>query len=216
MKMFYIPKIMKKLKLSSFNNCDIDNSAKVVGGCELTRVKMGKYSYCGENTKITDTVIGSFCSIGDNVSIGGGNHPLETVSTSPAFLKGRNILGINFAEISYAPSKDVYIGNDVWIGTAAYIKGGVTIGDGAVVGSHAVVTHDVDPYSIVAGVPAIELRKRFAPDICRKLMEIAWWNWDDEKLRKCGGGDFCHLKNCLKILIFDYFIFGISNLKRYI
>ncbi|MBR5768139.1 MAG: CatB-related O-acetyltransferase [Clostridia bacterium] len=108
------------------------------------------------------------------------------VSTSPAFLKGHNILGKHFAEIPYEPSQTVRIGNDVWIGEGVYIKSGVKIGDGAIIGAHAVVTHDVEPYSVVVGIPARKIRKRFDDDLIRRLSETEWWNWPDEKLEKFG------------------------------
>ena len=76
------------------------------------------------------------------------------------------------------------IGNDVWIGYDAVIMAGVRIGDGAIIGTRAVVTKDVEPYSIVGGVPAKEIRKRFAPEVVKKLMEIQWWNWQEKKIRK--------------------------------
>lgn len=75
------------------------------------------------------------------------------------------------------------IGNDVWIGYDAVIMAGVHIGDGEIIGTRAVVTKDVEPYSIVGGVPAKEIRKRFAPEVIKKLMEIQWWNWPIEKIR---------------------------------
>lgn len=71
---------------------------------------------------------------------------------------------------------DIVIGNDVWIGYDAIIMAGVNIGDGAIIGARAVVTKDVEPYSIVGGVPAKEIRKRFAPDVVAKLLELKWWN----------------------------------------
>lgn len=61
---------------------------------------------------------------------------------------------------------------------------GVTIGDGAIIGARAVVTKDVEPYSIVGGIPAREIRKRFAPDVIERLRELQWWNWQEEKIRK--------------------------------
>ena len=133
---------------------------------------------------IIDAEIGSFCSIGRDVDIRGGYHPLEMVSTPPVFLKGRNPVYKNFAEIPYNNSQYVIIGNDVWIGDYAYIKGGVTIGDGAVVGAHAVVTHDVELYSVVAGNPAHEIRKRFDSATIAKLLEIKWWDWSEDELQK--------------------------------
>lgn len=63
----------------------------------------------------------------------------------------------------------------------AVIMAGVHIGDGAIIGTGAVVTKDVKPYSIVDEVPAKEIRKRFATEVLKKLMEIQWWNWPIEK-----------------------------------
>ncbi len=111
---------------------------------------------------------------------------MGTVSTSPVFLHGRNFLRKNFADIPYTPSETVEIGNDVWIGEAAYIKAGVKVGTGAIIGAHAVVTHDVEPYSVVAGVPAKEIRKRFDEDTIQKLLRLSWWDWPDEKLKRYG------------------------------
>ena len=98
----------------------------------------------------------------------------------------QNILRKNFAEIPYKPSMKVEIGNDVWIGEGACIVSGVKIGDGAVIGAHAVVTKNVEPYSIVAGVPAKEIRKRFDDTVIHKLLELKWWDWSEDKLKKYG------------------------------
>lgn len=76
------------------------------------------------------------------------------------------------------------IGNDVWIGYDAVIMAGVRIGDGAIIGTRAVVTKDVEPYSIVGGVPAKEIRKRFSPDLIEKLQSLQWWNWSQDKIKK--------------------------------
>lgn len=180
----YIAKLLFKLRIPSFDRCKIDDTCNVSYLSVLAKVKMGKYSYIGAKTGITDAVIGNFCSIGGEVSIGGGIHPMDTVSMSPVFLKGKNFLRKNFAEIPYESSATVHIGNDVWIGEGAYIKAGITIGDGAVIGAHAVVTHDVEPYTVVAGVPAKVLYKRFDEKTIENLLEIKWWNWDDEKLSR--------------------------------
>ena len=79
---------------------------------------------------------------------------------------------------------DIVIGNDVWIGYDAVIMAGVHIGDGSIIGTRAVVTKDVEPYSIVGGVPAKEIRKRFAPDVIERLQAIQWWNWPEEKIHR--------------------------------
>lgn len=72
----------------------------------------------------------------------------------------------------------------MWIGYDAVIMAGVTIGDGAIIGTRAVVTKDVEPYSIVGGIPAKEIRKRFSPDIITRLQKLQWWNWDTDKINK--------------------------------
>ena len=186
MKSYYFAKVLHKMRISSFNHCSIDSTAKVDSDCTMAKVTMGRYSYVGSSTRITDTSIGNFCSIGGHCGIGGGVHPTAMVSTSPAFLKGRNILRKNFAEIPYEPSKRVEIGNDVWIGEGVCIVSGVRIGDGAIIGAHAVVTRDVEPYSVVGGVPAKEIIKRFDDETVCKLCKMKWWDWPDEKLEKYG------------------------------
>ncbi len=72
----------------------------------------------------------------------------------------------------------------MWIGYDAVIMAGVKIGDGAIIGTRAVVTKDVEPYSIVGGVPAKEIRKRFAPEVIEKLKSLQWWNWPEDKIQK--------------------------------
>ena len=74
------------------------------------------------------------------------------------------------------------IGHDVWVGHGAVILPGVSIGNGAVIGANAVVTHNVDPYEIMAGVPARRLKRRFAPDISERIEALAWWDWSVAKL----------------------------------
>lgn len=76
------------------------------------------------------------------------------------------------------------IGNDVWIGSNVTIMSGVTIGDGAAIAANSTVTRDVDPYAIVAGNPARLLRRRFDPETIERLLEVAWWNWSDERIEE--------------------------------
>jgi acetyltransferase-like isoleucine patch superfamily enzyme len=136
--------------------------------------------YQGSERKVT---IGSFCSIAPDVEIiTGGIHPLDWVSTY-SFRVQWKMEGA-FEDGMPRSNGDVIIGSDVWLGTGVTILSGVTIGHGSVVAAKSVVTRDVPPYSIVAGVPAKVVRHRFDPDVIDRLLEIAWWEWDDEKIRR--------------------------------
>ena len=108
---------------------------------------------------------------------------MDWVSTSPVFTSHRSILRFNFAKHEFNPYKPVTIGNDVWIGAHCMIKSGVKIADGAVIGMGSVVTKDVGAYEIWAGNPAHLIRKRFDDETISKLLEIQWWNWNDDKIR---------------------------------
>ena len=79
---------------------------------------------------------------------------------------------------------DIVVGNDVWIGYEAVILSGVTIGDGAIIGARAVVTKDVLPYTIVAGVPARPIRKRFDEETIARLEQLRWWDWPEDEIRR--------------------------------
>lgn len=132
-------------------------------------------------------VIGKFCSIacGAKFIFNCANHALRSLSTYtfPLFFEEWDQPKSAVAS-AWDNKGDIIIGNDVWIGYEAVIMTGVTIGDGAIIGARAVVTRDVAPYSIVGGVPAREIRKRFAPEVVERLRELKWWNWPEEKIRK--------------------------------
>ena len=180
---FFLNKFIKLIHRPALRDCDIDKTANVGMASNCIRIRMGRYSYMGFYNSVCDTNIGSFCSIASYCAIGGGKHPLNSVSTSPVFYLGHNSIGKNFSNIPEEENKGVEIGNDVWIGEAVFINDGVKIGTGAVIGSHSVVTRDVNPYSVVAGVPAREIRKRFDDETIEKLLESKWWEWSDEELK---------------------------------
>lgn len=183
---FFINKFLRIINRPALRNCQIDKTAKVGTGSNCIGVTMGRYSYMGKNNSVCNASIGSFCSIASYCAIGGGAHPLDMVSTSPVFYKGKNIFGKNFANISKEINQTVLIGNDVWIGENVFINDGISIGDGVVIGAHSVVTHDIPAYAVVAGVPARVIRYRFSDDQIGKLLSIKWWEWSEEKLQKYG------------------------------
>lgn len=127
-----------------------------------------------------------FCSIacGAKFIFNCANHTLKSLSTYtfPLFFEEWGLQKSDVAS-AWDNKGDIIIGNDVWIGYDAIIMAGVTIGDGAIIGTRAVVTKDVEPYSIVGGIPAKEIRKRFAPDIMTRLQKLQWWNWESEKIQ---------------------------------
>lgn len=132
-------------------------------------------------------IIGKFCSIacGAKFIFNSANHTLSSVSTYP-FPIFFEEWGLNIKDVAAAWDNkgDIVIGNDVWIGYEAVIMAGVTIGDGAIIGTRAVVTKDVPPYTIVGGVPAKTIRKRFNNETLDELLKIKWWDWSEERIAR--------------------------------
>lgn len=130
-------------------------------------------------------MIGKFCSIacGAKFIFNSANHTLSSLSTYPFPLFFEE-WGLTREEVtdSWDNKGDIVIGNDVWIGYEAVIMAGVTIGDGAIIGTRAVVTKDVPPYTIVGGVPARLIRKRFPDETISELLKIRWWDWPRERI----------------------------------
>lgn len=131
--------------------------------------------------------IGKFCSIacGAKFLFNSANHTLSSLSTYPFPLFFEE-WGLEKKDITNAWDNkgDIVIGNDVWIGYEAVILAGVTIEDGAIIGTRAVVTKDVPPYTIVGGVPAKSIKKRFSEETISALLEIQWWNWSEERIAR--------------------------------
>lgn len=149
-------------------------------------IKLDDFSYTGQFCILQNAEIGKFSNIAAMVRIGPTNHPMNR-PTLHHFTYRRMKYG--FAEsddelfYQWRMEQKVNIGHDTWIGHGAIIMPCVKIGNGAVVGSGAVVTKDVDPYTIVVGVPAKPIKKRFAEDRIRKLEEIKWWDWSYEIIK---------------------------------
>ena len=132
-------------------------------------------------------IIGKFCSIASGVRFlfNSANHALGSLSTYPFPLFFEQ-WGLPAGQVTQAWDNkgDIVVGNDVWIGYQAVVLSGVKIGDGAIIGARAVVTTDVPPYTIVCGVPAGPIRKRFDDDTIRRLQAVRWWDWEPERIRR--------------------------------
>ena len=122
-------------------------------------------------------IIGKFCQIAAGVEfvMNGANHQMNAVSTFPFYtLEGWDMKPPAASDM---PLKgDTVIGNDVWIGQNAVILPGVHIGDGAIIGANSIVGSDVSPYTIVAGNPATEIRKRFDDELIQLMLDFKWWD----------------------------------------
>lgn len=161
----------------------------IAGGTYINNCKFGRGTYVSTHSRLAYTKVGRYCSIGDKVNVVLGAHPTDFVTTHPSFYYDTTSqIGYTYHlgeplynQIYKYPNGEsfyqVVIGNDVWIGSHVLILGGVTIGDGAVIAAGGVVTHDIDPYTIVGGVPAKAIKKRFSKDVIEALLRIKWWNW---------------------------------------
>ena len=159
---------------SQIGDCKFAENVTIQRNAMIYSTEVGRYSYTGKNFVAWHADIGAFCSLSWNVSIGGANHDYRRATTH-SFLYAPEY-GIFENEAGYNRFTDkCSIGNDVWIAANACICRGVSIGNGAVVAAGTVVTHDVEPYTIVAGVPAKPIKKLFSNEIIQLLNESEWW-----------------------------------------
>ena len=182
------------IKSSSFgDNCLVGDSCRVEDSVfgyfvwlypngMVYSSRIGDYSYAQKNSSIWHSSIGRFCSVSWNVSIGGGEHDFRKVTS-------HSILYASMYDFVDAPlydrfSEDCIIGNDVWIGAGAHVLRGVSVGDGAVIAAGAVVTKNVEPYSIVAGVPAKKIGQRCSDELIERMLHVKWWDFPKEMIKK--------------------------------
>ena len=201
-------KISKKCRFdigSYFTPSSVFEGNNYIG--ERTRMfgsYMGKGSYVANDSYIFNTQIGKYASIGEDVRIIAGQHPIkDTVSTHPSFYSDGGETGLDYGirtsydEFKYADKDNgfsVVIGNDVWIGSGVRILEGVNIGDGAVIGACSLVTKDVPPYEIWYGHPAEKKKVRFDTETVEKLLANKWWNNSDEKIKELAQENVARIK----------------------
>lgn len=179
-------------------------SPVVLGQCELdigsigafTIINVGDVKAPAINCRIEAQCIGRFCSISENVYIGAAGHSTSFLSTSTFFkfngnskkyflpyVKSRNDeweQRMAIANLKSWKKPLPIIGNDVWIGRGVTILNGCRVGNGSVIAAGSVVTKDVQPYSIVGGVPAKTIKKRFSQELCDRLNSLEWWRYSPE------------------------------------
>lgn len=178
--------------------CHINSKTKLegrnkIGKSYVSNSSVGYASYIGDGCKLSNCQIGRFCSIGSNVKAIIPTHPLSGfVSMHPAFFSLKKQAGFTFVE-EQKFNESIYfdeehkiavnIGNDVWIGDDVTILGGVNIGDGAAIATGAIVTKDVPPYSVVGGIPAKVIKKRFSEEDIEFLLSFKWWNKNNDWIK---------------------------------
>ena len=170
--------------------CEFEGKNRIYPGACVFRSSLGRGSYVGPNSQLRCCKVGRYCSIGPEVLVLSGTHPIDDkISTHPCFYSLKKQAGFTYVtEQSYdeflfcRPDGKYFveIGSDVWIGARAIILGGVRIGHGAMIAAGSVVTKDVDDYAIVGGVPAKQLRFRFNEDVRTDLLEERWWERDED------------------------------------
>lgn len=159
----------------------LGRSVRLGEGCQLRgNVEIGPWTNLVEDVElIGDVSIGGFCAIARRVTFQEQNH-----TTAKPAMQMRFYTECLNRSLPHETKGQIQVGNDVWVGADATILSGVTIGDGAIVGAKSVVTSDVDPFEIVAGVPAKHRGWRFDEATREALSETKWWNWSDDELRE--------------------------------
>jgi phosphonate metabolism protein (transferase hexapeptide repeat family) len=155
-------------------------------GTRLAHSHFDDYAYCDRYCDIANATVGKFANIAAFVRIGATDHPMDKASLHHFHYRSGDYFDDaehDDAWFAHRRARRTIIGHDTWLGHGAQVRPEVTIGHGAVVAGGAIVTKDVAPYMIVAGIPAVPLRARFAPGIADRLLALAWWDWPHDALR---------------------------------
>ena len=176
--------LAKRKRCREWGKRNPHNETVPMNDFDISAVSVGRYTYGGIrvynfNNK-NKLKIGSFCSIADDVMfILDADHPVNLLSTYP--FKVKCLKTDQFEAVSKG---DIIVDDDVWIGYGATILSGVHIGQGAVIAAGAVVTADVEPYSIVGGVPAKVIKYRFEQDVIDYLMKLNYGALTEQMIRE--------------------------------
>lgn len=172
-------------------DCDLNDATfgryvEVGRGTRIAHSHFDDYAYCDRFCDIANATVGKFSNIAAYVRIGATDHPMDKASLHHFHYRSADYFddaSHDAAWFAHRRSRRAVIGHDTWLGHGAQVRPEVTIGHGAVVAGGAIVTKDVAPYIIVAGIPAVPLRSRYAPGIADRMIALAWWDWPHEALR---------------------------------
>ncbi|MBW4707365.1 chloramphenicol acetyltransferase [Roseobacter sp. YSTF-M11] len=172
-------------------DCDITDShfgrfVEIGRGSRVAYSEVGDYSYCDRYADIANAEIGKFSNIASYVRIGATDHPMEKASLHHFHYRSGDYFDDAAPDtewFAHRRRRRASIGHDTWLGHGAQVRPEVTIGHGAVVAGGAIVTKDVAPYTIVAGIPAKPLRRRFPEEVAGAMQTLEWWDWPHDRLR---------------------------------
>jgi phosphonate metabolism protein (transferase hexapeptide repeat family) len=173
-----VPKVHGSAELRA---CVLGKFTSVAERVSMAECELGDYSYIGRQSEAIYTTIGKFCSIASNVRLNALGHPMDRISQHNITFRPNEYFPYAKIDKGFRASrqeKRVTIGHDVWIGHGVIILPDISIGHGAVVAAGAVVTKDVEPYAVVAGVPAQRIKWRFSKTIRTRIMRLEWWHWE--------------------------------------
>lgn len=165
---------------STIRESEIGEMSSIQRHCDIWRLNLGRYTCVGRMSTIQGTKIGSFCALSWNLKIGGDDHDYHMLTTHPFW---HNVSWGIAEDKEYSDfyhekeyEEPCEIGNDVWIAAGVSICRNVHIGNGCVIGAGAVITKDIEPYSVVVGVPGKVIKKRFSDTVIERLENAQWWN----------------------------------------
>lgn len=167
-------------------NTTIGKYTEIADRCRISESEIGDYSYIMQDGSVWCATIGKFANIASSVRINAPNHPTWRATLHHFTYRASDYwpdADMDTDFFAWRRENRVTIGHDVWIGHGATILPGVTVGDGAVIGAGAVVSKSVEPYTIVGGVPARIIRRRFPQEIADRFQMLKWWDWDHDSLR---------------------------------